>query len=85
MKIELMDIVRFIVAPAVVLGIILGAAYLAIWTRTKIVFSSVGRFLANLGLSRANGTVDDLAKGKRYFIKKSFVDYHGGNFAVGEI
>ena len=32
----------------------------------------------------ANGTIEDLKKGRRYIVKQNFVDYHGNHFEVGE-
>ena len=82
-----MDIVSIFwtaVAIAVTVGFIVGATAFALWLRTKIVWSPLGRFLVKLGRAQANGTVGDLRAGRVYVVVQSFTDYHGGRFEAGE-
>lgn len=84
MALDLSSVVMLFVALGVALGLIFGATAFAIWLRTKIVWTPLGRFLHRLGLPNANGTISDLRKGQRYLVTQSFVDHHGGHFRPGE-
>ena len=82
-----MDIVSIfwtVVALAITVGFIFGATAFALWLRTKLVWSPVGRLLVKLGRAEANGTVNDLRAGRRYVVVQSFTDYHGDRFEAGE-
>jgi hypothetical protein len=66
-------------------GIILGVTVFARWVRTKLIWTTAGRELVDMGLPKANGTIGDMQRGQRYRVTKSFVDYFGGSFEAGEI
>ena len=78
------EILLTVVVLAAAVGLVVGATAFALWLRTKIVWSPVGRFLVKLGRTAANGTVGDLRAGRRYVVIQSFTDYHGGRFEAGE-
>src|SRR5262245_3163952 len=84
MKIDPSSIVLFCLTLTGTIIVILATTIFARWLRTKLVWSPLGRFLYRLGLSRANGTIDDLQKGRRYLVIKNFIDCNGGRFQVGE-
>ena len=69
-----------VIAIAVTVGFIIGATTFALWLRSKIVWTPVGRFLVRLGRPEANGTVKDLRAGRAYQVIQSFTDYHCGRF-----
>lgn len=78
------EILLTVVVLAATVGLIVGATAFALWLRTKIVWSPVGRLLVRLGRAEANGTVKDLRAGRPYVVVQSFTDYHGGRFEAGE-
>ena len=73
-----------VVAVAVAAGLIFGLTAFALWIRTKIVWTPVGKFLVKVGRPEANGTVNDLRAGRRYVVARSFDDFRGGRFEAGE-
>ena len=73
-----------LVATAVAVGFIFGLTAFALWIRTRIVWTPVGRLLVRLGRPEANGTVNDLRAGRQYVVIRSFTDYHGDRFEAGE-
>ena len=79
------SVVRFLILLPIVVAIIVGTTIFAQWIRTKLVWSVPGRFLVRVGLTKANGTIDDLRQGKLYLVKTSFVDCMGANFQTGEM
>ena len=78
------EILLTVVVLAAAVGLVVGATAFALWIRTKIVWSPVGKFLVRLGRAEANGTVKDLRAGRPYRVIQSFTDYHGGRFEAGE-
>ena len=74
----------FFIGLVVVVAFILGVTVFARWIRTKLTWSPVGLMLVSVGLSKANGTIDDLQKGKQYVVTQSFVDYFNSKFEAGE-
>lgn len=78
------SILPFVVGLALAVGVIAGATAFALWLRTKIAWSPVGRLLVRLGRPQANGSVFHLRAGHRYVVTQSFTDYHGGRFEAGE-
>jgi hypothetical protein len=84
LKLDASSLILFCLTLTGTIGVILAVTIFARWLRTKLVWTPLGRFLCRIGLSRANGTIDDLRKGRRYIVTKSFADYYGGQFQVGE-
>ena len=78
------EILLTVAVLAAAVGLVVGATAFALWLRTKIVWSPVGRVLVRLGRTGANGTVGDLRAGREYVVVQSFTDYHGGRFEAGE-
>ena len=68
----------------VAVGFILAAWVLARWLRRRLIWTAVGRALVSVGLTKANGTIDDLEPGQRYIVTQSFIDYFGSRFEAGE-
>ena len=79
------EILLTVVVCVVGFGLIFGATAFALWLRTKIAWSPVGRALVKLGRPLANGSVYHLRAGRRYAVIQSFTDYHGGRFEAGEL
>ena len=84
MKVDMVSVVMFCVVMGVFLGVIFAISAFAKWLHNTAGRTPPGRLLRQLELPFSNGTVKLLKKGRRYVVKKSFVDHHGQCFEVGD-
>jgi hypothetical protein len=83
-KVEMFSVVMFCVVMAGFLGVIFAASAFANWLHNTAGRMPPGQMLRKLELPLSNGTVYALKKGRRYVVKKSFVDHHGQRFEIGD-
>lgn len=81
---KLTSIALPILATALFIGFIFGLTALAIGVRKLIGRTRLSTWLIRRGFSFDTGSIYELKKGRRYVIKRSFVDYHQQRFEVGE-
>jgi hypothetical protein len=84
MKVDMFSVVMFCVVMAGFLGVIFAVSAFANWLHNTAGRTPPSRLLRELGLPLSNGTVYALKKGRRYVVKRSFVDHHGQRFEVGD-
>ena len=68
----------FLIGLLVTVAIIVAAAVVAWWLRSKLIWTRLGRTLVSIGFTNANGTIEDLKAGQRYVVTQSFADLETG-------